>query len=355
MSPGGVGGTMKPVRVMQSFRAPRGTTNPYITMLDEALAHTEGIVHLRFHWRTALFGRYDVFHWHWPEGKLHGTTWWKSAGKYALTAALTARHVLSRRIAVVRTVHNIELPDDNRARLLLLACIDRTTDYRIILNSTTALPADQPRSLIPHGHYRNWYARCQRRARIPDLIGTFGGLRRYKNAGTLIDAYAQALRERPNLTLWIGGRPSSPAIANDLRSRTAALPGVRLDLKFLSDPELVDIATSSTLVVLAYQFMHNSGSLLAALSLDRPVLVPRNCANEALASEVGSQWVQMYEGALDGAKLLAAVEAVKALTDADRPDLSRREWDSAGRAHADVYRAAMRGKRTRGTLEGGDR
>ena len=70
-----------PFTVMQSFRNPRATTNPYITMLDRALADELGSGHLRFSWLRALFGRYDVFHWHWPEAKLQGTSWWKSAGQ----------------------------------------------------------------------------------------------------------------------------------------------------------------------------------------------------------------------------------------------------------------------------------
>ena len=332
-------------RVMQSFRAPRPTTNPYITMLDEALTADPSITHLRFSWGGALFGRYDVFHWHWPEGKLHGTTWWKSAGKYALTVLLSLRHSLSRRVTVVRTVHNVELPDDNAARTWLLRRIDGQTDHRIVLNTTTRLPAGTPHSLILHGHYRDWYARQQHFDRVSGRLGTFGGVRRYKSLDALVAAYADAVSIEPGLTLHVGGRPSTPELGDDLRERTAALPGVALQLSFLSDAELVELATTSQLVVLAYRFMHNSGSVLAALSLDRPVLVPRNEVNEALAREVGAEWVLMYDGELDGAALVSAWRAASALPPATRPDLSRREWDAAGAAHADAYRAAIAVKR----------
>lgn len=70
---------------MQSFRAPRSTTNPYITQLDSALTQSPDLIHERFSWAGALFGRHDAFQWHWPEGKLEGTTWWKATGKYLLT------------------------------------------------------------------------------------------------------------------------------------------------------------------------------------------------------------------------------------------------------------------------------
>ncbi len=338
--------TGTPIRVMQSFRAPRATTNPYITMLDHALEASSEVIHLRFDWRAALVGDYDAFHWHWPEGKLHGSTWWKTAGKCALTVALWLRLRLSRRIAVVRTVHNVELPDDGRLRRALLRRIERDADLLIALNAETPLD-DRPSALIPHGHYRDWYARQPRAQRVRGRIGAFGGVRRYKNVGVLVDAYADAAERRPDLSLAIGGRPSSPELEQALRERAGALPGVELQLRFLPDDELVRLATQAELVVLAYRFMHNSGSVLAALSLDRPVLVPRNPVNEALAREVGDAWVHMYDGELRGEQLLDALERVERIPASARPDLTRREWRRTADEHAAAYRRAIESKRRR--------
>ncbi|AZH77485.1 MULTISPECIES: glycosyl transferase [Microbacterium] len=336
----------RPLRVMQSFGAPRVTTNPYITMLDEALAATDGIEHVRFSWREALLGRYDVFHWHWPEVKLHGSSAVSSVGKYALTGLLALRHGLSRRIAVVRTVHNLDLPDDNAARLWLLRRIDRQADHRIVLNETTPLPAGTAQTVILHGHYRDWYGVQPRAERLRGRLGTFGGVRRYKGVSGFVDAYADAVARDPEISMIVGGKASSAELAEDLRTRVADLPNVVLELEFLSDAELVQLVTGSELIVLAYRFMHNSGSVLAALSLDRPVLVPRNAPNEALAAEVGPEWVQMYDGEVDADALLEALRAVRAIS-GDRPDLSRREWDDAGAAHAAAYREALRARLAR--------
>ncbi|MHC9046427.1 glycosyltransferase family protein [Microbacterium saperdae] len=341
----------RPLRVMQSFGAPRVTTNPYITMLDQALSSSDEVEHLRFSWRGALLGRYDVFHWHWPEVKLHGGSRVSSVGKYALASLLALRHALTRNIAVVRTVHNLDLPDDNAARLWLLRRIDRQADHRIVLNETTPLPAGTAQSLILHGHYRDWYRPEPDAVAIRGRLGTFGGVRRYKGVSGFVDAYAEAVAIDDGISMVIGGKASSTELADDLRARVADLPGVTLQLEFLSDEELVELVSSSELVVLAYRFMHNSGSVLAALSLDRPVLVPRNDPNEALAREVGPEWVQMYDGELDGPGLLRALQSVREIT-ADRPDLSRREWADAGAAHAAAYRAALRGRRAGGRPRG---
>lgn len=332
-------------RVMQSFRAPRPTTNPYITQLDESLATTPDLVHERFSWGRALFGTYDAFHWHWPEGKLEGTRWWKSLGKFALTLAIVVRHRLSRRIAVVRTVHNVELPDVNAPRRWLLTYVDRHTDHRIVLNTTTPIPAGAAATLIRHGHYRDWYAPQERNARVPGRLATFGAVRRYKSVDVLLDAYADAVAERPDLSVEIGGRPSSAEIEHDVRARTASLPNVHLSLAFLSDAELVRLTTSAELIVLAYRFMHNSGSVLAALSLGRPVLVPRNPVNEDLAAEVGHDWVLMFDDDLDASDVLTAVAHASKLTEDEAPNLSLREWDRAGRDHRAVFVDAVAAKR----------
>lgn len=331
------------LRVMQSFREPRATTNPYITMLDQALQESPEIEHLRFTWTGALLGRYDVFHWHWPEGKLHGATWWKSTGKYLLTAALIARHAFSRRIGVVRTVHNIELPDDNALRVWLLRRVETHTDHRIALNATTPIPEGSASTRILHGHYRDWYAMHPRVPRIAGRIGTFGGVRRYKSVDGLVEAFAAAAVEEPRLSLRIGGRPSTAQLADQLRARTSESSNIELTLAFLSDADLVALATQSELIVLAYRFMHNSGSVLAALSLGRPVLVPRNDVNEALAREVGEGWVLMYEGELGPEALLRAWRQASALSPDAAPDLSERTWQATGRAHAAVYRATVDG------------
>lgn len=337
----------EPIRVLSSFKAPRPTTNPYITMLDGALRAAPGVRMRRFSWLTALFGRYDVFHWHWPESRMHGSSWWKSAGLITLTAALALRHTASRRIAVVQTVHNVELPNVDPVQRWILRRIAATVDEAITLNDTTVPPRDVPYALIPHGHYRDWFAAYPHAERVAGRLGTFGQVRRYKGLDALIGAFAEASAVDPEISLCIGGKPTSTELEADLTASTAAIPRLTLDLRFLPDADLVTLATESELVVLAYRFMHNSGSALAALSLNRPVLVPRNEVNEHLADEVGAGWVHLYDGDLDAATLRDALAAASGLAPDARPDLSARDWDDAGAAHERAYRDAV--ARVRGT------
>lgn len=332
-------------RVMQSFKPPRSTTNPYIVMLDRALAVEPSIEHVRFSWRDALLTRIDVIHLHWPEVALEGNAAWKRLGKRMLMRLFIAKMRLGR-TAIVRTVHNLELPQDiDSATRRLLQRLHDDTDYLIVLNDTTAVSSGKPAVLIPHGHYRDWFAQYEKNTPTPHRLGYFGLIRRYKGVETLLSAYESAVATDSELTLSIGGRPSTADLAESIRDAAARLPGITTTLRFLEDSELVAIATSAQLVVLPYRFMHNSGGALASLSLDRPVLLPRNDVNEALSEEVGPGWVHLYDGELTGARVLEAIAATTSTSGS--PDLSARNWDGVGARYARVYRAASDERRRR--------
>jgi glycosyltransferase involved in cell wall biosynthesis len=328
------------IRVMTSYGRPRPTTNPYIVMLDQALASSQDLAYSRFSWRTAFSRRYDVFHTHWTEALMDGRTRPRATAKQAalLAAVLWMR---LRGVVVVRTMHNVEPPSGlGPLARLVLTLVDRGTRLRILINEATELPRGQASVVILHGHYRDWFASLPRRDAVRGRLCYFGLVRRYKGVETLVDAFVAAHRTEPELSLRVAGRPSTEELAADLRERAARDPAVRLDLRFLEDAELVEVATEAELVVLPYRFMHNSGSVLAALSLDRPVLVPRNEANQRLAAEVGEEWLQYFDGELSAEDLVRSLGAVRAGSRSS-PDLSRRDWDQAGPQHVDAYRQAL--------------
>lgn len=329
---------------MQSFRTPRPTTNPYIVMLDRALAAETGIEHTTFAWRSALLARIDVIHFHWPEVLLEGDRAWKRFGKRMLFRALLAKLALTR-AAIVRTAHNLELPDVDAPTRRLLVELERRTDHRIVLNPVTTSPWSSPMTLIPHGHYRDWFEAYPKATAIPGRIGYFGLIRRYKGVEGLVEAYTAAAAADDTLSLRLGGRPSTSELEDTVRAMVDAAPRAQATLRFLEDAELVDIATSSQLVVLPYRFMHNSGGALAALSLDRPVLVPRTEVNELLSAEVGTGWVHQFDGDITPERIREAVAATSATTGS--PDLSHRDWKDAGAQHVAVFGAALRRRRRR--------
>lgn len=328
--------TTRPLRVLQSHGTPGPQTNPYITMLAETLARTPGVLSRPFSWRQALVGRYDVFHVHWPEPLVHGRTPLRALVREALSIALLARLRFSR-IAVVRTRHNLQAHETpGRAAHRLAVGLARRSRADIALGTVTP-PERAPQTVIPHGHYRSWYGAFPQPDAEPGRLATVGMLRPYKGVEALIAAFADA---PTTLSLHLAGRPLDAAFGAHLDALAAADPRISLVARHIDDAEFTAAIRRSELVVLPYTALHNSGAALAALSLDRPVLLPEGPASRALSAEVGDGWVSLFTAPLDADDLTTALDAARALPPGARPRLADREWDSAGDRHLEVYRAA---------------
>jgi beta-1,4-mannosyltransferase len=348
-TPAGAAAPGRPLRVLQSVKPPSAQTNPYVVQLARTLREDGSDVRW-FTTRTGLTWRYDVFHAHWPEIML------RRDGRPARLAA-RARFVLlmlrlqaDRRVAVVRTLHNLGQHEAaGRTERLLLRWFDRRTDAWVALNDATPLPDPARGTVVLHGDYRDWYAGHEVPDAVPGRLLYFGLIRPYKGVDRLL-ATVEALLADSAVTLRVVGRPSTP----DLRSLVEAACDrdrrVSALLDYVDDATLAREIGEAELVVLPYEDMHNSGALLLALSLDRPVLVPRSAVTVALEAEVGADWVHVYDGRGEGLTpdvVRQALKAVRECPATSSPDLSRRRWPRIAAEHAAVYRAALRRGRRR--------
>lgn len=315
-------------------------------MLDEALRSTPGLEHRTFGWREAFRARYDVIHFHWPEALIEGRSPARRLVKRLRLQALLQLLRL-RRVMIARTVHNLELPSGISGwdRRMLQGIYDRAR-VNIVLNAQTEVPSGARATLIPHGHYVDWFAEFPRSTMILGRIAFVGLVRRYKGVEQLIAAYSD-VRDAEALGLTISGRPTSEATRAEIEELAAGDDTIHTDLRYLSEADYVTAVTEAEIIALPYTHMHNSGSVLAALSLDRPVLVPDNEVNRALADECGPGWVHLYDPPLTGDDLLRALHASRDHERSEHPTFLARDWADVGAAHRDAYLAALSKRRTR--------
>ncbi|MCL3861285.1 glycosyl transferase [Actinotalea sp. K2] len=334
-----VGDGDRPLVVLQSFHAVRPTTNPYLIQLLASLG--AGATVRTFTWRTALVGRWDVLHVHWPELIFRRDGRIRSALGMVLTLVLLVR-LRVRRGALVRTLHN-EVPHESRGwfERRVLALLDRCTTLWICLNGVTEPPRPGPVVRIPIGGYAGWFAEHVVPSTVRGRVLTFGLIRPYKGVEDLVAAF-RAVPVDHGLSLSVAGRPSTAQLADAVRAGADGDQRIRLSLDHVSDAALVHEVGEAELVVLPYRHMQNSSAALLALSLGRPILVPANPLNADLAEEVGRDWVHLFDGAVTAEHLVRALGDARERPASSVPDLSAREWSSIGSAHLDAFARAVR-------------
>ncbi|PJJ71851.1 beta-1,4-mannosyltransferase [Diaminobutyricimonas aerilata] len=336
---------LPPVEVVHSLAPPDGRTK-YVDMIVEGA--TAGTTIRYFTWKRVLTGDYDVFHVHWPELTIRGRSrTHRFLRRRALDLLLLRLRV--KRIPLVRTVHNVEPHEPgSAAERRSLRRYDRATDLFIRLNPTTDLGPGRDVVTILHGHYRERFAGHPMPSIEPGRLLYFGIIRPYKGVTRLMDVFRTL--DRPDLRLRVVGSPSVGQ-RELVEAACAADPRITSELRYVDDAELVDEIGRAELVILPYREMHNSGSILVALSLDRPVLVSASPSNDALKDEVGPGWIYDYEGELTAEIIEATLDRVRSTPREDRPRLSGRDWDHMGELHHRAYLRAierLRGRRDRG-------
>jgi glycosyltransferase involved in cell wall biosynthesis len=332
--------TQRPqLRVLQSVPPLTTKSNPYLKNLEASLPQE---VETRYYSiQNCLLWPFDVLHVQWPENLVRSRRRVLTLAKRAVFPFLMLRLSLTR-VAVVQTVHN-DRPHESLTRIekYATAMVDRRTTLYIRLNGETPISTRPgvPSLVIPHGPYVSRAAELGRVESVPGRIVFFGKIRRYKNTVGLIEAF-HGLDRR--YTLEVIGEAVPVTLAEDVSRAASGEPRINLRLGFADEDDLQKAILESELVVLPYSHMSNSGAVLLALSLGRPVLVPQTPATAALADEVGPLWVQRYEGPITTTAICVAVGAVVGRRTWRPPDLSKRAWDVQGEAFYAAYRRSRR-------------
>lgn len=291
---------------------------------------------LSFSYRTALTGRWDVLHVHWPENLLRHRSRPRRALRAVLFALVLLRIRWSRPV-VVRTAHNIAPHEgDSSVERSLLAALDRAVTWHVRLVEETPLRPGAAAVTIPHGHYRAELGTPAPPTDDRSLL-FFGYLRPYKGVDALLTAFAAV--PDADVRLVVAGEPASADMRSLVAEAAAADPRVTGRLGFAADDELAALVRASAVVVLPYREIHNSGVVFAALSLGRPVLVPENAVTAALREEIGPDWVLGFTHPLTAEDLTGALAVAARRDPAAEPDLAGRGWTAVAHRYAEVFTA----------------
>lgn len=339
----------QPLRVL-AF--PKSGENVYLGTLSQKLeaggAHVEN-----FNFWRAFFGSYDVVIMHWPDTHLRTHSWWRAVGKHVRLALLCALLRL-RGTKVVWMMHNLKPHEKDHwiSSTLFPLWFPRLTSHVVALTANglqqarALYPAlaDKPAMVIPHGHYREAYPHQLSRAEALRQLGLadgkftyvfFGNIRRYKNVPALIKAFRAIPAQ--DVQLVVAGLPVLGMRAEDLRELAGADPRIHLHLQFVPDDKVPLYLGAADKVVLPFDSILNSGSVLLALSFNRSVLAPRLGALPEIESQVGPRWLQLYAGELTPELMLSTRGDASAPAEHEQADLSAFDWDAIARSTLDFY------------------
>ncbi len=347
---------VRPTRPLRVIAWPIDPRNPYTTSL---YAQMDPLVRVERFSAGKMMHRYDVWHVHWPESLLNIRN--PALAEFKVQSFLAMVDLVRLRGGkIVWTMHNLSAHDALHPALeanFWPRFIPRV-DGVIALSQTGLALARQrfprlrevPGEIIPHGHYRDQYPRCDVDARkafgIPAdarVMLFFGAVRPYKN----VDGLARAFRsvKAAHAMLFIAGHPQSAALAENI-ARDAAPDGrVRLDLRFIASDHVTRYFAAADLVVLPYRQILNSGAALLALSFNRPVLVPDLGSMVDLKRDFGADWVNTFHSGLDGVELDRAFDWAARPRSSTCPFPEKYRWRSIRSETVRFYERVCAGNR----------
>lgn len=210
---------------------------------------------------------------------------------------------------------------------------------------------DEKIVVIPHGNYCKAYPpatgamRLAARQGVPDqerVLLFFGMMRPYKGLERLLRVWRQLAPRSARLRLV--GPCRDPGYEQELKQLCDATPEVSFHPGFVPLEEIALAFAGADVVVLPFDKVQTSGSVILALSYGKPVIAPNM---GEIPEAVGAANDLLYEPGMDDA-LASAMN--RALT-IDLADLGRRSemsgerlnWSEIARQTADVYAAAATG------------
>ena len=218
------------------------------------------------------------------------------------------------------------------------------SDHSVEALSANSVLASKRHIVVAHGLYRSSVELSKSEARrtigLDRDLPTFalvGNLRRYKNVTPLIRAFADMTVDAQ---LIVAGR----SIDDDLKREVAAAadghPRILLEDRWLSEHELDTRVLAADAVVLPYSEVHNSGVVVLALGLGRPVAIAVTGSIVSIADHVGPDWIHHLpidaEEPVSGPVLDELVGW--ALKPRSAPDLSPYDPDTAAAETVAFYR-----------------
>ncbi|XZF64085.1 MAG: glycosyltransferase [Gloeotrichia echinulata DVL01] len=340
------------------------SANPYQTLLVKAL-ESEGVevlfdcdydrVFPIFRAIKTHVNRINVLHIHWLNPHLKGEnqlTRFIYASKFLIDVLLTKWSG----VRVVWTVHNYISHESQSPGLekwtqqILLKLADS-----IIFHSFAAFNDisqiyqfdNFKAEVIPHGHYREIYhsaidkIAARKILELPlsgHIYLNLGMLRPYKGIERLLQVWQENRNFLPDSTLLIAGHVLDKVYGQKLAKQAQKTEGVILHTDFIEDEKIHLFFSAADVVVLPFERILTSGSLILAMSYGKPIIAPRT---SGILETLGTADWLLYDpednqGLLHTLRKSTQID-VSALSELVHQECDRLDWRKIGSTTQKIY------------------
>lgn len=297
------------VRILSWPARSNASFNPFQALMCESLETLGDIRVDEFNPISAMYKKADVWHWHWPDGQFSGGTFQTLLRYSFLRALLTVSYL--RGIPIVWTAHNVEAHESRHpvleerfrrafiARLRGIHFLSRESQRALVSRYPESAAKATVVTVHPDfGAVATPISRDEARAQLhildeTPIVGFVGTISRYKGVTELVEVFRSLGSVGSTSKLLIAGKPNDDLVTWVLALRDQE--NLLILDRQLTQNELTAAYCASDLIVLPYRRVTNSGSVLMALTLGVPVLVPDQPSMRELAAAAPSGSIRLFE------------------------------------------------------------
>lgn len=286
---------MKPTLLTIACLPVAGPANPYQHLMMDGLNENPRLrafngIHDKFFGiaRTLLTHRPTFLHFDWIDSYYYRRwTWLTYLSVVFFCAQIVLAHWMG--VRLVWTLHNI-LPHDAttlKAHRFCQRFLARRCEWIRVFSSGTVPRAAAELGIsegrfrvLPEGDYSKVYAnhisreKAREKLGLPDCAKVFlnaGLIKPYKGILELLDAFDTL--QQPDTYLMLAGKVMDQAYGKKIRERLSNR--IRLVDEFIPADDLQVYFNATDVVVLPFQAIENSGSVIMAMGFARPIIAPR--------------------------------------------------------------------------------
>lgn len=333
--------SVPPLNVHEVHRPPA----PLLRYVDQVTGDGPSDVEFRF--SRSVLTDFDVDVVHVLETNLDALLGTRHAGPVQRILAVRAFTSNLRKygIALVRT-----LPDaraDDRAHLgawFARRMLDKATTTFVVFHESTPTPDPLRTVVIPHAQYRERFRGYPRGEKVEGRMLCVARGELPAAARGLIGIPRAATSD---ITVRFAGE-ADEQLEQAIRSTSARYPSrVSARLERLSDGARVqEIDAAELVAVPEVRTINDLQTVFLALTLGRPVIVPRSLHMASLAEEVGPGWLHLTDNAITAASVDEAFSLIRKHQLESLPDLGSRGLSVVKEKYATVFhRAAVKRER----------